>query len=326
MFNQNNQVNLKGVKVLVLGHTGMVGRALCPLLRDVYEADVETPATWSRNRIDLRIENEVATLFSTVEPTYVFNVCGYNGGIGFNATNPLDILLNNSRMNQNILECCHTYGVKKVVSLVASCAYPSGTWALHGLPEDKFFEGCPHDSVACHGYAKRHLQLLSKFFSEQHGLRAVCCCPPTLFGPHDSFDPQKTKVVGAMVKRFGDAVTQGKEEVVCWGTGRPLRELLYVEDAADLIVETMLHYEDSTIPLNISCGQEVDMNRLAHLVADQFHYHGKISWDKTKPDGQFRKNLDTRRMRSILPVFTPHSLRNGLRHTVAWYKEAYDVG
>jgi nucleoside-diphosphate-sugar epimerase len=328
-------------RVFVTGAYGFLGqhlvRALCEYEDiDVYQARHSTLPSFGCN---LLVPEHIDNVFSNSGPLdYVFHLAGYNGGIAFNAKEPARIFADNTIMALNVMEACRRHKVKKVVSVVASCAYPAMTQKFYDnawptgqeacteepreiCPEYDFLEGPPHDSVACHGYAKRNLQLASAFYRKQYGLNAVCACPTTLYGPGDSFDPERTKVMGAMVKRFVDAADDKAPTVSVWGSGNPMREFLYVTDAAKLLIETMLHYDDSELPLNLGTGQEVSIMGLAALVADAAGFEGTISFDNSKPDGQYRKRLDTARMNLALPPMEFTSLNEGIRQTVQYYRE-----
>lgn len=317
--------------VLVTGANGFLGKHLVNELRSIgaHVWDVD-------HRYDLTQPEEADFAVSgrravAEPPDVVFHLAGYNGGIQFNLDNPARIFANNTMMALNVLEACRKYKVKKVVSVVASCAYPAVQLQDEGwgcgytlmersiCPEDEFMAGSPHGSVACHGYAKRNLQLASSFYYQQYGLQAVCACPTTLYGPGDSFDPQRTKVMGAMVKRFVDAARKGDHKVTCWGTGKPLREFLFVRDAAKLLIQVAEHYNNSDLPLNLGSGQELSMKALAEKVAYHAGYQRPIFWDTSKPDGQFRKRLDLTRMRSILPGIQLTPLYDGIAETVKFY-------
>lgn len=273
--------------------------------------------------MDLRLPNVLDWLLQGKGPfDCVYHIAGHNGGIAFNAKEKARIFNDNTKMALNVLDACARHKVNRVVSVVASCSYPQYQW--HGgceqeiLDETSFLDGPPHPSVACHAYAKRNLQLASQFYHDQYGLDAVCLCPTTLYGPGDSYDPQQTKVVGAMVKRFVDAVQLGQDSVTCWGTGQAKRELLYVQDAAELIVQAGAVYDRHDVPLNLGTGQEVTIKKLASLVASCVEYRGKIKWNGSD-DGALRKRLDLTRMKQYLPPFEPTPLEEGLLATVADY-------
>jgi GDP-L-fucose synthase len=270
-------------RILVTGATGFLGRHLTALLKAIGCQQVTAvggpDAEAELDGYDLRDPNEVYDLMSLGRFDHVFHLAGYNGGIQFNLDNPFDIFADNTLVGVNILEGCRRYGVKKVVGVVASCAYPAEEpyldWEdrIDSRPRDimrerDFLDGPPHHSVACHGYAKRNLQLACSYARRQYGLSAVCACPTTLYGPGDSYEPARTKVMGGMVKRFVDAVDLGLDAVTVWGTGAPRREFLYAPDCARLLVETMLAYEDSDVPLNLGTGQELSVRELAEAVAD----------------------------------------------------------
>jgi GDP-L-fucose synthase len=324
-------IDLRSARVLVTGGNGFLGRHVCAALKAAGATVVIPQPRPEPNWLDLTNGKMLEMAFGNCGPDYVFHLAGYNGGIQFNADYPADIFVFNTTMAMNVLEACKTFKVKKVVSVVASCAYPEWEWCHykdHGyrkywrdvMFEDDFLDGPPHDSVACHGYAKRNLQLASRFYRQQYGLAAVCACPTTLYGPGDSYDPARTKVMGAMVKRFCDAADSGEQEVTCWGTGKPMREFLYVEDAAKLLVQVLEHYDDSTLPLNLGTGQELTVKDVAETVARGVEFSGRIGWDASKPDGQSRKRLDLTRMKSILPGVAVTPIDEGIRQTAADYR------
>ncbi len=315
----------KSERVLVTGGMGFFGKHLCDLVGEQMDVDVYRPL--SKEDFDLTDWYATSRMFDAVERnagpvSLVFHLAGWNGGILFNQTYGFDIFSRNTEMAMNILSACLARKVKKVVSVVASCAYPEDSHIPRQrevMVEDDFLDSPPHESVACHGYAKRNLQLASYFINKQYGLNAVCACPTTLYGPGDSFDPDRTKVLGAMVKRFVDAADRNDHEVVCWGSGKAMREFLYVEDAAKMLVQVMEKYDDSELPLNLGTGQEVSIKELAETVARAAGYKGSMRWDTSKPDGQLRKRLDLTRMKQYIDVpITP--LEEGIARTVEYYR------
>jgi GDP-L-fucose synthase len=332
--------DLRDARVLVTGGTGFLGRHLT---KELHAAGAEAVAIgdykggWQNHGYDHRGVNltnpsALHCYFDCYGPfDAVMHVAGWNGGISFNESFPADIFYRNTMMALNVMDAAQAFKVKKVVSVVASCAYPQMEWEHEGygdyilrerefMCEADFLDGPPHDSVACHGYAKRNLQLASHFYRQQYGLNAVCACPTTLYGPGDSYDPQRTKVMGGMVKRFCDAADRGEQEVVCWGTGQPKREFLYVEDCARLLLQVLEHYDDSSMPLNLGTGQELTVKEVAETVARGVGFSGRIGWDTTKPDGQMRKRLDLTRMRQAIPGVELTTLEEGVRRTAADYR------
>lgn len=315
---------LRSGRVLVTGATGFLGRHLLAELRSQGVDAVSGcggPNTQADNDaagwgVDLTDWKEADAWFDNFGPTHVFHLAGYNGGIQFNLDNPGSIFCDNTIMGLNVLQAAALERVGKVVSVVASCGSDCSRGSL--LHPEDFLRGAPHHSVSAHGFAKRNLQLASSYFAQQYGLKAVCAMPTTLFGPGDSFDPGRTKVVGAMVRRFVDAADQNLDEVTCWGTGKPKRDLLYVKDAAKMLVEVMLGYDDTELPCHLGHEQEVSVAELADMVALEAGYEGRIAWDDTKPDGQMRKLLCVEGFR-LSTSRTP--LAAGLRAAVSDYRD-----
>lgn len=315
---------LRNSSILIAGGTGFVGTWLNKALLEIGCDDI---TSIGRNDGDLCDYVDTELLISGYQPDYIFNLSGWNGNISFNNRNPFDIFYRNTVMNLNLLRAC-VVRVKKIVSMVASCAYGNhNSWhkmnnRAEGVCfEPDFLEGKPHHTVDCHGYAKRNVQLASRMVHSQYNLTAVTACPPTLFGPKDSFNPNRTKVVGGLIGRFCDAIRREESSVTVWGSGKPLRELCYVEDCAKLLIDTMLYYDDSEMPLNLGTGQEVSIKQLAEMIAKLTSFKGNIIYDTSKPDGQIRKYLDRSRMREILPSRSFTTLEDGLKVTIDYYKE-----
>jgi GDP-L-fucose synthase len=334
-----NVDSLKGSRVLVTGGSGFLGQHLTRRLMEL-GAGVTWPCRDQSNErgvVDLTCPESTVACVANTQPDYVFHLAGYNGGISLNLSEPGRIFHDNTLMALNVLEACRLVGVKKVVGVVASCAYPEWQFAgdhLRGwarlpnevLAERGFLDGRPHPSVAGHAYAKRNLLLACSFYRTQYGLEAVCACPTTLYGPGDSYDPDRTKVFGGMVKRFVDAVDDGASEVTVWGNGKPHREFLYAPDCARLLVDTLLKYDDSFRPLNLGTGQELSVAELARTVAAGVQFSGEIRFDYSKTNGQFRKRLDLTHMKYVLGEFEPTPLADGLAATIADYRARKTIG
>lgn len=310
---------LKGKRVLVLGEKGFIGRELVAQLTAA-GADARSEGYFA----NLLNYEAVYRKVLENEPDYIINAAGRNGGVGYKR--PLTIFQYNTVIPLTILNVAAGCGVEKVLMPVASCAYDGAFAHLDGISSDAFLLGKPHESIEAHGYAKRATQLACKFAREQHGLRAVTVCPSTVFGSGDRYGPDRSKILAGMVKRFADAADQGLESVTCWGTGKPLREYLYVKDCASLMLQALVAYEDSTKPLNLGGSVELSIKETAETVAAEAGYRGSILWDESKPDGQYRKWLDTRPMRELLGPQQYTDFRSALRETIAAYRQDRDRG
>lgn len=318
---------IKEKVVLVTGGHGFLGYHLVDKLVHMNNGPHLVVAP-SHTDLDLTDASSVYHFFDDVQPDLVFHLAGYNGGLRFNQAQPARIFYENTLMALNVLEACRQQEVQKVLSVVASCAYPSelGIWATGDyrrgeMPELYFEDGPPDESVEGHGYAKRNLQVASRLYNRQYGLHAVCACPTTVYGPGDSFDLERTKIMGAMVKRFVDAVEQSSAIVSCWGSGKPLREYLYVDDCVDLLIAAMQQYDDSCCPLNLGTGQELSIKATAELVAKLAGYTGTIEWGHESQDGQFRKRLVCDMMTEYLGKANLTPLEVGIARTINHYYE-----
>jgi nucleoside-diphosphate-sugar epimerase len=308
-------INLENKKVIVTGAASMIGKSVTKKLEErgaivhkVLHAEC-----------DLLDYNQTIKVFEDFNPDYCIHAAGYNGNINFNKLYPSDIFYNTTVMGVNTLKACAETGVEKVVSVLASCAYRSTNDSLR---EGDFNEGLPDKSVEAHGLSKKALYYYSKQIHKQYGTVAVCTIFNTAYGPHDSFNVNKTKVVGGLIKKFTDAAKNKEPRVTCWGTGKPRRELIYCEDAAEGVIQALEKYTVVDYPINIGYNKDISIKELAELIASIVEFEGEIYWDLDKPDGQFKKILDSSRMKECnINIENPVSLEAGLRKTIQWYKE-----
>lgn len=305
--------NLRNKKVILTGPTSMIGRATIKALKN------RGAIVWPlfHQDIDLTDPKTTKELFEDIQGDYCIHLAGFNGNIRFNSLYPADIYYQTTMMGLNVLKSCHETGIQKVICALSSCGYKE---CEVEQDESWFLDGVPDESTEAHAYGKRDLFVYSKLLNKQHDLNAVCCIFNTTYGPHDSFDLNKTKVVGSLIKKFVDATQDGVEEVVCWGTGNPRRELIYCDDVAEGILQTLEKYDDPTKPLNIGFNKDIRLQELARKIADATGFTGKISWDPDRPDGVMRKLLDSSRMKEFGIEITETSLEEGLKRTIEYYK------
>lgn len=305
-------IDLEGSKVLVTGGFGFFGRGICKAL-ETRKAEAVPVGSREANLLDLE---SFMQLLDSVRPDYCIHAAGYNGGIEFNRMYPADILYTNTIMGLNLHHGCEYLEVKKVLSIMTSCAYPDT--GMEVLKEEDFWNGLPNKTIRAHGIAKRILQTSAEAYGEQYDLKSVTACVTNLYGPHDTFNLVRTKVVGALIRKFVEARLEGGDSVECWGTGDPMREFMYVDDAGEAIVQALEKYEDNSLPLNIGTGKDISIKQLVEHIVEAVGYEGEVDWNTDKPDGQMKKLLDVSRMKSTIDI-SPMSVKDGIEKTVNWY-------
>ncbi len=310
-------INLKNQKVLVTGQSSMIGRQVVSKLleRGAYVLPDFFANEDGVERVDLTNSVDCDTLFEKSEPDYVIHCAGFNGGIQFNKKYPADIFYKTAMMSLNVLNACEYYKVRKVVSILASCAYPNKEDVLN---ENDFGNGNSHETVECHGHAKRILFDYSKQIYKQHpDTLPICVVSNNSFGPHDSYKVDKTKFIGGAIAKIAEAKERNLDEVVFWGDGSPLREFVYCKDVAEGLIQALEKYNNPFDVINIS-GFETSIKAVVEEIAEIIGFKGKIVWDSARPNGQMRKKLDDTKMRDCLSLeLTPFS--QALKETIDWY-------
>lgn len=271
-------------------------------------------------------ETQVGKRFREFEPQYVIHAAGFNGGLQYNKNYPATIYYRTSQMALNVLTACSLHEVDKVVSILPSCAYSyqdKEGWTRDILCEENFLDGPPHPSVECHGSAKRVLFDYSRQLHKQFNHNYVCTILNNCYGPRDNFNIDKTKVVGALIKKFVDAKRTGAEHVEVFGTGAAKREFVYSEDAGEGIVRVLESYDDPTIPINLGSGQEISIGKLAEKIKGLVGYEGRIKFLAEYGDGQLRKLLSDVRTKDLLRWVPSIRIDTGLLKTIQYYEENY---
>ena len=235
---------------------------------------------------------DIGRLFDEQRPDVVIHLAAKVGGIGFNQENPGSLFYENLMMGIQLLHEAYLRKITKFVALGTICAYPKFTPVP--FKEDDLWNGYPEETNAPYGLAKKMMLVQSQSYRQQYGFNSIFLLPVNLYGPGDNFDPRSSHVIPALIKKCVDAVRRGEEEIVVWGTGAATREFFYVEDAAEAIALATEKYDKSD-PVNIGAGFEISILDLVTLIVELTGFKGRIVWDKTKPDGQPRRMLDTTR-------------------------------
>jgi len=300
-------------RVFVAGATGMVGSAICRrLARSRYEP-LQGPST----RPDLRDPAAVHSLLTDLKPDWLFLAAARVGGIHANSTFPAEFIYDNLMIQSNVLHASYRHGVKKLLFLGSSCIYPKE--APQPLREEYLLSGFLEETNKPYAVAKIAGIVMAQSYNRQYGTNFISVMPTNLYGPNDNFDLQDSHVIPALLRKTHEAKVTGAEFVEVWGTGRPKREFLHVDDLADACVFLMERYDSSEI-INIGTGVDIPIRDLAALIKEVVGYQGAIRFNPEMPDGTPRKQLDVSRLTAL--GWSPSiSLEEGLRSTYRWYLE-----
>lgn len=298
--------------VYVAGHRGLAGGAVW---RALERHGFSRLVGRTSSELDLRERGAVFNFFERERPRYVVVAAARVGGIGANSTRPVDFLSDNLRIQVNVIDAANSVDVERLVFLGSSCIYPR--LAAQPIRESSLLTGPLEPTNDAYAVAKiagvKHVQAMRR----QFGRRWVSAMPTNLYGPGDNYDAETSHVLAAFIRRFDEAVQSGAERVTNWGTGRPRREFLHVDDLAEAILRVLARYDDEE-PINIGSGSDLTVRQLAELVAATTGFEGEIEWDRSKPDGTPRKLLDGSKLAAL--GWVPRvSLERGLAETYASY-------
>lgn len=300
----------KDSKIYVAGHAGMVGSAICRKLKAENYTNI---CTRSHKELDLTRQSEVEAFFAAEKPEYVFLAAAKVGGIIANSRHGADFMYDNMILEMNVIHSAWKNGCKKLMFLGSSCIYPR--LAPQPMKEDCLLTSSLEKTNEAYALAKISGLKYCEYLNVQYGTDYISVMPTNLYGPNDNYHPEHSHVLPALIRRFHEAKVSGAKEVVCWGTGTPLREFLYVDDLADACVFLMNNYSGNET-VNLGTGKELSIKQLTELVAKVVGYTGKISWDASKPDGTPRKLLDVSKL-SSLGWHYKTELEEGIRLTYA---------
>jgi len=301
-------------RVVVTGGAGFLGSVVVTQLREQGCRNIWVPRSQDYDLVQMEA---VRRLYDEAAPDIVLHLAARVGGIGANQANAGRFFYDNLMMGTQLMEIGRQRRLEKFVALATICAYPKYTPVP--FREEDLWAGYPEETNAPYGLAKKMMLVQAQAYRQQYGFNAIVLFPVNLYGPGDNFDMQTSHVIPALIRKCVEAQAKGEKQVVLWGDGSPTREFLYVDDAARAILLAAEHYNGDE-PVNIGTGEEVTIQDLAHLIADEVGYKGELVWDTGKPNGQPRRCLDTRRAKELLGFEATCKLREGIQKTVTWFR------
>jgi len=315
-------INLENKRIVVTGGDGFLGKHLVSKLKSRGCQDIFIPRI---EEYDLVQMDAVKRLYDHAKPDIVIHLAAQVGGIGANLNNPGKYFYDNLMMGVQLMEIGRQKGIEKFVALGTICAYPKFTPVP--FKEENLWNGYPEETNAPYGLAKKMLLVQSQAYRQQYGFNSIFLLPVNLYGPGDNFNPETSHVIPALIRKCIDAQrglspseARGTvPELVVWGSGKPTREFLYVEDAAEAIILATERYDKSD-PVNLGAGFEISIKDLVKLIVKLTGFKGKIIWDKSKPDGQPRRRLDTLKAYKEFGFQAKTNFEEGLKKTVEYYK------
>ncbi len=300
--------------ILVTGATGFLGKRVCRKLDLLEQEYVKTSLSLGT---DLRDQEQTFKLFEKVKPDYVLHCASYVGGIQFGLKHTGEMYYNGLLMQVNLLEACRQYCVKRLVNPISNCAYP-GKATL--FKEDEFWDGPLHDSVLVYGMVRKMSYIGALAYQKQYGLDVINLILSNMYGPEDHFEAERSHALGALIMKFVDANENNKPEVIVWGTGKPVREWLHVDDGATAMIKAM-DIMPYIAPINIGIAKGISIKDMAELIKQIVGYKGKLVFDPTKLDGAPYKTVDGTLGEKLLGWKPSIEFEQGVRETIQWYIE-----
>jgi GDP-L-fucose synthase len=301
-------------RIYVAGHCGLVGSAV---VRALLQQGYQNLVLRTRDELELTNQAAVREFFQSVLPHVVIMAAARVGGIHANNAHPALFIRDNLSVQDNIIDAAQRSGTAKLVFLGSSCIYPK--LAPQPIKEEYLLTGSLEPTNEWYAIAKIAGLKMCQAYRREFGFNAISLMPTNLYGPGDNFDLENSHVLPALIRRFHEAKMRGDETLAIWGTGKPRREFLHVDDLADAVIYLLQHYNDEPI-VNIGWGEDVTIRELAELVMEESGYRGRLVFDSSKPDGTPRKLLDTTRLTAL--GWRPKiALKAGIQSTYNWFRE-----
>jgi GDP-L-fucose synthase len=302
------------MKIAIAGGFGFLGSNI---VRKLQEKDYGPVPFSRRNGVDIRVFDQINEFLAKMKPDMVINCAAHVGGIAYNALAPVEIYEDNLLIGFNLVKACYLNDVKKLVNIMPNCTYP-GVAEIYR--EAEWWDGEMHETVLTYGMPRKAIWVHCWSYKTKYGFNSIHIVLPNLYGPGDYFDPVRSHALGALIRKIVDAKLNGSSRVEIWGTGNPVREWGYVEDAAEGIITALEKHDDIEI-LNLGEGKGYSIIEVAEMIKKTIGWKGEFVFDSSRPDGAPRKVLDVEKMRKVLGWKPKTSIKEGIRKTVAWYMQ-----
>ena len=312
--------------ILVTGGSGLVGKGVQEALELAENAPFASSEQWvflTSKDGDLRDFEATKAIFEKHKPTHVLHLAAFVGGLFRNLKYKVEFYRYNVQMNDNVMECCRIYKVKKLVSCLSTCIFPDKT--SYPIDETMVHNGAPHLSNEGYAYAKRMIDVMNRCYHDEYGCMFTSVIPTNIYGKYDNFNVQDGHVIPGLIHKCYLA-KKNNTDFTLWGTGSPLRQFIYNVDLARLMIWTLRNYE-SIEPLILSVDEsaEVSIKDVAHMVAEGMGFTGTIVQDTTKSDGQYKKTASNAKLRKLLPDFEFTSMKDGIKAACEWFSANYET-
>jgi len=309
--------------ILVTGGSGLFGQAIKEVIDKDKQASGENWVFLSSKDGNMIDRASVEKIFEKHKPTYVIHLAAKVGGLFHNMRKKVDFYRENTLMNDNVMECCRIYGVKKLVSCLSTCIFPDKT--TYPIDEKMVHDGAPHNTNLGYSVAKRMIDVLNHCYKDQYGSNFTSIIPTNIYGPHDNFNLEDGHVIPGLIHKCYMAKRDGTDFTI-WGTGSPLRQFIYSADLAELTVWTLRSYESvEPIILSVDEAHEVPIKEVAEMVAEAMDFKGKVVCDTTKADGQHKKTACNKKLRTFLPEYKFTPIKEGIKKSVDWFVANYET-
>jgi len=298
--------------LLVTGGSGLVGSAIRTISKD-YNYDFIFLSSKDCNLLSM---SETISTFEKYKPTFVIHLAGHVGGLYRNMNNKVEMLEKNLMINFNVIKCCHDYKVKKLIACLSTCIFPDVI--TYPIDESMLHNGAPHFSNDAYAYAKRMIEIHCRAYRENYGDNFICVTPTNIYGPHDNFDLENGHVLPSLIHKCYLAKDENVDFIVR-GSGRPLRQFIFSEDLAKLIMIILEKHNKDNIILSVPEDEEKSIETISRIISKTFDYEERIKFDTSYSDGQYKKTVSTKKLMSLVCDFPFTSLEEGIQKTVCWF-------